>query len=46
MGCGICVSHCESGALILEQSPDKGVPLELSELMEEALFEAGESRPG
>ncbi|MBS1250822.1 MAG: Caffeyl-CoA reductase-Etf complex subunit CarE [Chloroflexi bacterium] len=38
MGCGICVDHCQEGALRLERDPRKGVPLEIHNLMEEALM--------
>ena len=37
MGCGVCVSKCEQGALSLRLAPEKGVPLEICKLMEEAL---------
>ena len=33
MGCGVCVSKCPEGALSLQEDPEKGVPLVLSELM-------------
>jgi ferredoxin len=29
MGCGVCVSQCENGALSLRREESKGVPLEL-----------------
>jgi heterodisulfide reductase subunit A-like polyferredoxin len=37
MGCGVCVSKCNEGALSLRRDESKGVPLELSLLMEKAL---------
>ena len=39
MGCGICLTKCEQGALSLRLDPGKGVPLHIQELMqmEEAL---------
>jgi len=33
MGCGVCVSKCSQGALSLVLEPSKGIPLEISELM-------------
>ncbi len=33
MGCGVCVSKCPEGALCLQEDPEKGVPLVLSELL-------------
>jgi ferredoxin len=36
MGCGVCVSHCPHGALSLVAAPDRGAPLELAVLMEQA----------
>ncbi len=33
MGCGVCVSECPEGALSLQEDPEKGVPLVLSELL-------------
>jgi ferredoxin len=36
MGCGVCVSKCEQGALSLQLAPEKGAPFELSQLMEQA----------
>jgi ferredoxin len=37
MGCGVCVTKCEHGALSLERDPHKGMPLEIGELMNDAL---------
>jgi len=36
MGCGVCVSQCAQGAISLERSVEKGEPLEIFALMEEA----------
>ncbi len=36
MGCGICVSHCEQNAVELVLTPSKGVPLEMTRILEEA----------
>jgi heterodisulfide reductase subunit A-like polyferredoxin len=33
MGCGVCVSVCSEGALSLQEDPEKGVPLVISELL-------------
>ncbi|MFA9403901.1 MAG: 4Fe-4S binding protein [Anaerolineales bacterium] len=33
MGCGVCVSTCLEGALSLQEDPEKGVPLVISELL-------------
>jgi ferredoxin len=33
MGCGVCVSTCPEGALSLQEDPDKGMPLVISELL-------------
>jgi Pyruvate/2-oxoacid:ferredoxin oxidoreductase delta subunit len=38
MGCGVCVSKCEQGALCLVRDEAKGVPLEICAVMEEAVF--------
>lgn len=37
MGCGICTSKCEHGALSLIADESKGIPLEIRNLMEEAI---------
>jgi ferredoxin len=34
MGCGVCVSRCPQGALSLERTTEKGMPLEISALIE------------
>ena len=36
MGCGICTSKCTNHALCLERTPDKGDPLDIMTLLEEA----------
>ena len=36
MGCGVCLEHCEMEALALERDENKGIPLEIQRLMEEA----------
>ncbi len=33
MGCGVCTSHCSQDAIHLERNADKGIPLELDELI-------------
>lgn len=38
MGCGICVSKCDQQAITLVRSPDKGEPLEIFQLMENAAY--------
>jgi ferredoxin len=37
MGCGVCVSKCAYGALSLVRDPVKGEPLEIHELLQDAL---------
>lgn len=37
MGCGVCVPHCPQEALALVRSPEKGIPLEIHHLMEQAV---------
>lgn len=37
MGCGICVSHCVQDALSLRRETSKGEPLEIVELMKQAI---------
>ena len=37
MGCGICISKCNQGALLLVVEPTKGIPLEVCNLMKEAI---------
>ncbi len=36
MGCGACVSHCAQGALSLRRAPEKGEPLEIFRLLDQA----------
>ena len=36
MGCGLCVSHCPNGSINLVLAPDKGIPLDVEVLSEEA----------
>lgn len=36
MGCGICLSKCAHNALRLERTPEKGQPLDIVALLEEA----------
>ncbi len=36
LGCGVCIPKCTKNALTLERAPDRGIPLELDELMKEA----------
>jgi ferredoxin len=35
MGCGVCVEHCLQGALSLVRDENKGIPLEISKLIEQ-----------
>lgn len=37
MGCGVCVSRCEWSAIELVSAPDKGLPLDIPTLMEQAI---------
>ena len=37
MGCGVCISKCEQGALSLQRDEKKGVPLEILALMDRAI---------
>jgi ferredoxin len=37
MGCGVCISKCQQGALSLVPDAAKGVPLQVCDLMSEAL---------
>lgn len=37
MGCGVCTSHCVLQAITLELAPEKGLPLEMSDILEKAL---------
>jgi ferredoxin len=36
MGCGVCISKCEQGALSLQRDASKGIPLEISALLQPA----------
>jgi ferredoxin len=36
LGCGVCVDQCDNGALELIANPERGVPLDLNNLMEQA----------
>ena len=36
MGCGVCVEHCTQEALALVRDENKGIPLEVNKLMEQA----------
>ena len=35
MGCGICVTHCPQEGIELVLAPDKGIPLEMSRILQE-----------
>jgi ferredoxin len=37
MGCGICVGQCQSGGIGLERAPERGIPLEIEDLMLKSL---------
>ena len=37
MGCGVCVEHCTQEALSLVLDENKGIPLEINQLMEQAV---------
>ena len=34
MGCGVCVSHCPEDAISLVLAPEKGIPLDIDDLIE------------
>jgi ferredoxin len=36
MGCGVCEANCKQKAISLVRDADKGIPLEIHELMAEA----------
>ncbi len=40
MGCGVCVSKCENDAMSLVADESKGIPLEIRNLMDEAIHTA------
>jgi ferredoxin len=37
MGCGVCLDKCPNDAISLQRAPEKGVPLEINALMEQAV---------
>jgi ferredoxin len=37
MGCGVCVNHCPEEGIHLQNAPEKGIPLIISELMASAV---------
>ena len=37
MGCGVCVDQCDLGAMTLVLDECRGMPLEINDLMREAL---------
>jgi ferredoxin len=37
MGCGVCVEHCTQEALTLVRDENKGIPLEINKLIEQAV---------
>jgi ferredoxin len=39
LGCGVCIPKCPQNALTLERDPNRGIPLELDELMAEVAGE-------
>lgn len=43
MGCGVCVDKCPNQSLSLKRAPEKGVPLEINELMEQAMSGTSQS---
>ena len=45
MGCGVCVSQCPQEAMSLVRDESRGVPLELDVLMQQAMQDAGSSKP-
>jgi NAD-dependent dihydropyrimidine dehydrogenase PreA subunit len=42
MGCGVCAAHCPQEAISLERSTEKGIPLEIAELLQAASLKAGQ----
>jgi Pyruvate/2-oxoacid:ferredoxin oxidoreductase delta subunit len=43
MGCGVCTSKCPNDALSMQRVPEKGIPLEIEKLLEQAVYGTEES---
>jgi ferredoxin len=41
MGCGVCASKCKQAVLSLARAPDRGVPLEIRELVQSGGIQSG-----